>query len=76
MDELAARHPGETILVVGHQMVNKVLVCTLVGLDLDQIWRIRQDTAGINVFQQVDGTWHIWCLNDTCHLASATMCEA
>jgi broad specificity phosphatase PhoE len=70
IDELSTRHPGETVLVVGHQMVNKVLVCTLVGLDLNQVWRIRQDTAGINVFQQVDGVWHILCLNDTCHLAS------
>ena len=70
MNELVARHPEQTVVVVGHQMVNKVLVCTLAGLDLNQIWRIRQDTAGINVFHQVDGSWHILCLNDTCHLAS------
>jgi len=69
LDELAARHPGETVTLVGHQIVNKVLACTLLGLDLDQIWRIRQDTAGINVFQQVDGVWHTLCLNDSCHLA-------
>jgi len=70
LDELVARHSDDTVAVVGHQMVNKVLACTLAGLDLDQIWRIRQDTAGINVFQQIDGAWHILCLNDTCHLAS------
>ena len=69
LDELAARHPGETVALVGHQIVNKVLACTLLGLDLDQIWRIGQDTAGINIFQQVDGVWHTLCLNDSCHLA-------
>jgi broad specificity phosphatase PhoE len=69
LDELPLRHGGQTVALVGHQIVNKVLVCTLLGLDLDQIWRIRQDTAAVNVFQQVDGTWHTLNLNDTCHLA-------
>lgn len=72
LDELVARHPGETIVLVGHQIVNKVLVCTLLGLDLDQIWRIRQDTAGIDAFQRVGGVWRTLCINDTCHLASTT----
>ena len=70
MDELASRHPGETVAMVGHQIVNKVLVCTLLGLDLDQIGRIHQDTAGIDVFQNVDGVWSTLRLNDTCHLAA------
>jgi broad specificity phosphatase PhoE len=69
LDELLLRHPGDTIILVGHQIVNKVLACTLLGLDLDQIWHIHQDTAGINVFQQVTGQWRTLCLNDTCHLS-------
>jgi broad specificity phosphatase PhoE len=69
LDEVTARHPGQTIALVGHQMVNKVLACTLLGLDLDQIGRVQQDTAGLDVFAQVNGAWHILCLNDTCHLA-------
>jgi len=72
LDELAAHHPGETVVLVGHQIVNKVLVSTLLGLDLDQIWHIRQDTAGIDAFQRVGGVWRILCINDTCHLASNT----
>lgn len=66
--ESASHHAGATVAMIGHQIVNKVLASTLLGLDLDQIWRIRQDTAGINVFQQVDGAWHIHHLNDICHL--------
>jgi broad specificity phosphatase PhoE len=68
LDELAGSHPGETVAMVGHQMVNKVAVCALLGLGLDQIWRIQQDTCGIDVFQQVEGAWHTLRLNDTCHL--------
>lgn len=69
LNELTARHPGGTVALVGHQIVNKVFACTLLGLDLDQIWRVRMDTAGVSVFEQVDGVWHTLCLNDTCHLA-------
>ncbi len=69
LDELASRHPGQTVALIGHQIVNKVLVCTLLGLDLDQIGRVHQDTAGINVFQNVGGLWHTLRLNDTCHLS-------
>jgi broad specificity phosphatase PhoE len=70
LDEMTTRHPGQTVALVGHQIVNKVLSCTLLGLDLDQIWRIRQDTASIDVFQQVKGVWHTLRLNDTYHLGS------
>ena len=70
LDEMAICHPGQTVALVGHQIVNKVLSCTLLGLDLDQIWRVRQDTCGLDVFQKVDGGWSVLCLNDVCHLSS------
>jgi probable phosphoglycerate mutase len=68
LEELSARHPRQTVALVGHQIVNKVIVCTLLGLGLDRIWRVQQDTCGLSVFQQVDGKWHTLGLNDTCHL--------
>ncbi len=68
LKELPRRHPQGTITLAGHQIVNKVAACTLLGLDLDQIWRIQQDPASINVFQQFGGVWHTLRLNDTCHL--------
>ncbi len=69
LDEVTARHPGQTVVGVGHQIVNKVLICSLLGLSLDAIWRVEQDTAGIDVFQQVAGRWQTLGLNDSCHLA-------
>jgi broad specificity phosphatase PhoE len=68
LQELLSRHPQGTVVLAGHQVVNKVAACTLLGLDLDEIWRIRQDTGGVHVFQQVDGVWHTLRLNDICHL--------
>jgi phosphoserine phosphatase len=66
--EMAAHHPGQTVALAGHQIVNKVCVCTLLGLEMDQIDRIQQDTCGFDLFQQVDGTWRLLGANDTCHL--------
>jgi broad specificity phosphatase PhoE len=70
LDQLAVHHQGQTVALVGHQIVNKVAVCSLLGLDLDHIWRIRQDTCGFDLFKHAGGDWHVLRLNDTCHLAS------
>ena len=62
------RSHGRTVVLAGHQIVNKVIACTLLGLDLDQIWRLRQGTGCLNVYQKVDGLWRVLRLNDTFHL--------
>jgi broad specificity phosphatase PhoE len=73
LGELTARHPGQRLVLVGHEIVNKVLACTLLGLDLDQIWHIGQEPAGLSLFQLDDhrNQWLVQTLNDTCHLAGA-----
>ena len=66
--ELVARHAGQTILLVGHQVVNKVLVCWLLGLDNSHYWRVSQDNACLNIFVHADDVFRIVTVNDTCHL--------
>jgi broad specificity phosphatase PhoE len=56
------------VALVGHQIVNKVLACTILGLSLDQIWRIGQEIAALSVFQWARHGWLSLCINDTCHL--------
>ena len=68
LDEMIARHPDQTVMLVGHQIVNKTLASMLLNIDLDGLWQVGQDTAAINVFQHADGLWHTLRLNDTCHL--------
>lgn len=70
LDQITEAHPNQTAVLAGHQIVNKVLACTLLGVDLDQIWRLRQDTASINVYQWAENGWRVLRLNDTCHLGS------
>jgi len=66
--QLLACHAGETVLMVGHQVVNKVLVCWLLGLDSSHYWRVTQDNACLNIFAHADGVFRVVTLNDTCHL--------
>lgn len=49
VDEVIARHKG-TVILVSHRVVNKVLICALLGLDNSNFWNIRQDTCGITTF--------------------------
>lgn len=39
-----------TVIMVSHRVVNKVLICALLGLDNSHFWNIRQDTCGITTF--------------------------
>jgi broad specificity phosphatase PhoE len=66
--ELTNRHAGQTVVLVSHKIVCKIILCAILGLTNDHIWRIEQDNAAINVFQHEDGSWVVLSMNDTCHL--------
>ena len=68
LDRLLKQHEGETIVLVGHQVVNKVLICHLLGIGLDGFWRIRQDTGCINRFDYDGRSFTVLTLNEVCHL--------
>ena len=72
--ELALEHEGQTIALVTHRVVCKVLLCHLLGLDNSHFWKIAQDTTAVNAFEmyEVIGTGEkratVTLVNDTCHL--------
>jgi len=68
VNELAERYDGETIVLVGHTVINRVILLAVLGLGNDRFWRLRQDTCAINVFEAAAGDFTIVSLNDTCHL--------
>jgi broad specificity phosphatase PhoE len=61
-------HQDQTVLVAAHQVVNKVLVCAMLGLDNSHFWCIRQDNGCLNVFDYKEGVFTTILINDTCHL--------
>ena len=68
LQEIIAHHPDETIVVVAHTVVNRLLLCAVLGLDNSRFWRLRQETAAINVFEWDGVDFTLVSLNDTCHL--------
>lgn len=68
VNDLAARHTGKTIVVVGHTAINRIILLGVLGLGNDRFWHIRQEPCAINVFEIGSGETTLVSLNDTCHL--------
>ncbi|MBW2305711.1 MAG: histidine phosphatase family protein [Deltaproteobacteria bacterium] len=66
--QLTLHHPGETLALVSHRVVLKVLCLALLGLPDSQFWHIQQDTCCINRFRMDGRSATVLLLNDTCHL--------
>jgi probable phosphoglycerate mutase len=60
----------QTVLVVAHDAVNRVLLCRVLGLPLDRVWRFRQAPATLNVLAGPDlAHLQVVRLNDADHVA-------
>ena len=68
IENLLEKHTNENIALVAHRVPNKVICCSLIGIDMSNFWRIQQDTASTNLFKYKDGQWTISYLNDTSYL--------
>jgi broad specificity phosphatase PhoE len=68
-DALLKRHAGQTIAVVTHNVVNRVLLAPLLSLPLRQARRIHQDNCGINVALSRGGEVKLITLNSMWHLS-------
>lgn len=69
VNEIVARHAEQTVVLVGHTVINRVILLAILGLNNDRFWRIKQDTCAINVFEASNGDFTLVSLNDTCHLS-------
>ncbi|WP_225323145.1 histidine phosphatase family protein [Synechococcus sp. RSCCF101] len=68
---VAALVPGETVLVVAHDAVNKTILCELLGMTPAAIWSIKQGNGGVSVIdypQGSEGVGVVTALNITAHL--------
>jgi broad specificity phosphatase PhoE len=67
VDEVVSKHSG-SIALVSHRVVNKVLICALLGLDNSHFWNVKQDVCGITTFDYVRGRFILTKHNDTSYL--------
>jgi broad specificity phosphatase PhoE len=67
VNDILSEYQG-SVLLVSHRVVNKVLICSLLGLGNSYFWNIKQDVCGITIFNYVDGRFILTRHNDTSHL--------
>lgn len=70
LDEVIGRYPAETVVMVGHDSVNRVLLLHILDLPLSRYWRIQQHPCAINEIDWEDGNFTIGTINQTDHILS------
>lgn len=68
LQQLLQAHQGQTVVLVGHDSINRVLLLQMLGLPLSRYWRLKQNPCCLNEIL-VDGeTFTIQRLNEDHHL--------
>ncbi|MBN1538471.1 MAG: histidine phosphatase family protein [Anaerolineales bacterium] len=68
LKQVCNQYPHDTIMLVGHTVVNRIMLLGILGLGNDRFWRIKQDTCAINIIEWDGSDFTLASLNDTCHL--------
>jgi len=63
-----ARHPGQAVVMVGHDSVNRIILMQLLDQPLSAYWKLAQDTCALNEIDIDGGTVLVRRINDTSHL--------
>jgi phosphoserine phosphatase len=60
--------PDDTVVLVGHDSVNRALLLQLLDQPLSAYWRIAQDPCCINVIEYENRAVRVSLINDTSHI--------
>ena len=71
--ELTQEHVGETVMLVSHTALNRLILLSVLDKDSSDFWRLGQDTCAINVFEFEEDRFQLLLLNETSHLLSPHM---
>jgi len=63
-----ARHPGQAVVMVGHDSVNRIILMQLLDQPLSAYWKLAQDTCTLNEIDIEGGKVLVRRINDTSHL--------
>jgi probable phosphoglycerate mutase len=66
--DVIGRHPTETVVVVAHDSVNRVILLHALDLPLSRYRRLGQDPCAINEIDFSGGEFTVRSFNDTYHL--------
>jgi alpha-ribazole phosphatase len=68
LERLEEHKPKETILIVAHAGTLRILICNLLGIDLECWRKMRIDLGSLSILDTYSGVAIISLLNDVSHL--------
>lgn len=67
--DLLERHRGESIAIVAHNVVNRVYLASLLGVELRRAKDLRQQNACVNLISHDANATHVVTMNSVFHLS-------
>ena len=68
LGEIVERHRGDTVIVVAHTVVNRLILLGILGLGNERFWHLGQDTCAINVLEFDGEFYRLLKMNDNSYL--------
>lgn len=68
LDKILLNNKDKNILIVSHGITIKVMLASLLGMELSNMHKIRQDNTALNILEYDGENYDILLINDTCHL--------
>ena len=67
---IAEAHPDGQVAIVAHKSTNRVILCCLLGVDVNTYRQLGQGNAAVNIIhRRQDGSFVVETINECCHLA-------
>ncbi|KAB7774359.1 histidine phosphatase family protein [Xanthomonas sp. LMG 12462] len=67
LQNILHHHSGQTVVLVGHDSINRVLLLQCLGLPLRRYWRIKQEPCCVNQIVIEENDFTLYRLNETHH---------
>ncbi|MFH2040500.1 MAG: histidine phosphatase family protein [Chloroflexota bacterium] len=61
-------HAYQTIVLVSHTVINRIILLDILGLGNDRVWYLRQEPCAIKVIEAEGGDYTLVSMNDTSHI--------
>lgn len=73
LDKILRSHPGQTVLIVSHNIVNRTYLAVLLGLSIAQARQVKLDNCGISVVEHDKSGTVVTTVNAAFHLKGAAV---
>lgn len=64
---------GKTLVLVGHDSINRVLLLQALGLPLSRYWNLKQEPCCLNEIVVEETVFTLHRMNEGCHLSGGTL---